>query len=427
MAELEGSVLLSLGLCRTRLEQSIYSTGRYYLWMIADDSYELGPYRIRVYLERDSQHQDHRRQSHSQPDSSALGLTDSNGNSSDQGTKTEDTPATSPSVQPAPTPRLASRVPWQLNLGNQTPLRNISNGMDATPRFRSFNANNGPDSTPHFRQNHHPGPIAMPPWPNVDYSNPLSPLQRGLPPMTPSMPSFVFHPFPETPPVPHHYMGNMGLFSPGLPITSPTGFAYNPFLNPAPGAPIHRQQMGSAQLGTPTTQSFPANSMRGHAGPPAAPGAPIAEEGSEEYFPSTGVIANGNAHATPPPMPPRSGSQSLLNGKDRLAPSAPDGVAELGSMAASMSLNSLVVGQATPPSPTTAKPKRSVSGSNLARLGAVGSKVNGSGIGSGPLVGSGPSSPSGLNGRFSLDEPRPNLTEGGNGNGDRRASFDDSL
>lgn len=390
-------------------------------------SFVLGSQRIRVYLERDSQHHDQRRPSHSQTDSSALGFSDSNGHSSDHGVKTEETPLTSPSVQPSPTPRMASRVPWQLNLGNQTPLRGAANGSDVTPRFRSFNNNtnnNGaPDATPHFRQNHHhPGPIAMPSWPNVDYSNPLSPLQRGLPPMTPSMPGFVFHPFPDTPPVPHHYMG---AFSPGLPINSPTGFAYNPFMNPPPGA--HRQQMGgSAQLGTPTTQSFPANSIRAPLGLPAAPGAPITEEG-QEYFPQTGAAPTEDAaHATPPPMGARSTSQSLLNARDRLAPSSPDGVAQLGSMTASMSLGTLMTGQATPPSPTTAKPKRSVSGSNLARLGAVGSRVNGNG--DAPLVGSRPSSPNAdPNGRLSLDDQRPFLsvdTNGsGSGSGERRASL----
>jgi hypothetical protein len=81
-----------------------------------------------------------------------------------------------------------------------------------------------------------------------------------------------------------------------------------------------------------------------------------------------------------------------------------------------------VTGQATPPSPTTAKPKRSVSGSNLARLGAVGSRVNGNG--DAPLVGSRPPSPGpGSNGRLSLDEQRPFLTVDGNGAGERRASL----
>jgi hypothetical protein len=382
--------------------------------------FEVSGQRLRVILERDSHHD--RRSSHSQTDASALGLGSTIRQTAEQDVSKEQTPATSPVPQTRQTPRLASRVPWQLNLGNQsTPIRGSANGPDSTPRFGSFNPNN--DSTPYFRQARHPGPIAMPPhptamhaWPNQDYGHPLSPLQtRGLPPMTPSMPGFVFNnSFPDTPPVHHHFMGP---FSPGIPITSPNGFGFNPFLNPAPGAPVYRPQMGgSAQLGTPTTQSFPVNAGRAFIGTPTAPGAPVNNQSNGEYFPSTAPPSN-DSHMTPPPMPPRQGSQSVLNARDRLAPSAPtsEAVNELGTMAASMSLNSLATGQATPPTPTQGKPRRSASGGALSRLA---SGVNGNGIGrdtADPLVDSGPSSPVAGNGRFSLDEQRPTLDVDTNG------------
>jgi hypothetical protein len=61
-------------------------------------------------------------------------------------------------------------------------------------------------------------------------------------------------------------------------------FTFNPLLNPAPGAPIHRAeryyQGGSAALGTPTTQAYPtrSNPIHGYA---RAPGALISQTLSE--------------------------------------------------------------------------------------------------------------------------------------------------
>lgn len=370
---------------------------------------ELGGRRIRVYLERDSHHHDARRSSHSQTDLSAAGSESANGQTSEADDVPAATTDLSTPLQAKPT--LASRVPWHLNLTSQsTPPRSTANGIDATPHFRSGfpNTRNG-ESTPHFRNVPHPEHIAMPPWPSLDTSNPLSPLQtRGLPPMTPSMPGFVFNnAYPDTPPVPHHFMGP---FSPGLPVTSPTGFAYNPFLNAAPGAPVNRgpqQTGGSAQLGTPTTQAFPHNSIRG-AGPP---GAPVS---NDDYFPST--ESPNHPQVTPPSLGARTVSQSVLNARDRLAPTGPDmPVTDVHNLAASMALQSLATGQETPPSPTIDKRnlRRSDSGADL---GAIGS---GSGTNGASLL-----AEAGRTGRFSLDDQRPNLdidpaTE-------RRASFGDS-
>lgn len=368
---------------------------------------ELGGRRIRVYLERDSHHHDARRSSHSQTDLSVTGSESANGHNSESGDLPTSTTEVSTPAQAKPS--LASRVPWHLNLTNSTPPRSTPNGTDATPHFGGGfpNTRNG-EATPHFRNVPHPSHIAMPPWPSLDSPDPLSPIQtRGLPPMTPSMPGFVFNnAYPDTPPVPHHFMGP---FSPGLPVTSPTGFAYNPFLNAAPGAPVNRAPTGgSAQLGTPTTQAFPHNSIRG-VGPP---GAPSTSTNGEDYFPSTD--SSTPTYITPPSLGARTTSQSVLNARDRLAPSAPDAaVADVNSLAASMALHSLITGQETPPSPTSAnrRPKPSSSGADL---GAIGERSNGVS----PVI------DMGRTGRFSLDDNRPNLDiEVGS---ERRASFGDS-
>jgi hypothetical protein len=104
---------------------------------------------------------------------------------------------------------------------------------------------------------------------------------RNLPPMTPSMPGFVFNAYPRTPPAPHPFLspGVTGPFSPGAPVTSPMHSGRNPLLNAAPGAPVYRPmtQKGSAALGTPTTQVFPNNSDRPAAGPPGGE--------VDDYFP----------------------------------------------------------------------------------------------------------------------------------------------
>ncbi|TXT06058.1 hypothetical protein VHUM_03531 [Vanrija humicola] len=152
-----------------------------------------------------------------------------------------------------------ARIPWALNTVS------VNDGGVPTARRELPD-----DLRNNSRQVRHPGPINLPPFPAVNEMNVLSPLQtRNLPPMTPSMPGFVFNAYPRTPPVhPQFLSPGMGPFSPGAPVTSPMYSARNPFLNPAPGAPVHRNPQGSAALGTPTTQAFPQNAAHGTAGPP---------------------------------------------------------------------------------------------------------------------------------------------------------------
>lgn len=161
-----------------------------------------------------------------------------------------------------------ARVPWQLNTASVTDV-----GAPAARRELPDDLRNS--------KLRHPGPINLPPFPAVNEMNVLSPLQtRNLPPMTPSMPGFVFNAYPRTPPVPPQFLAaGMGPFSPGAPVTSPMYNTRNAFLNAAPGAPVHRNPQGSAALGTPTTQAFPQNAVHGTAGPPGGRVSDV------EYFP----------------------------------------------------------------------------------------------------------------------------------------------
>ena len=79
----------------------------------------------------------------------------------------------------------------------------------------------------------------------------MSPIQmRSSVPMTPGMPGFTFQAIPQTPPLhPQFLSPGLGPFSPpfgsphfNVPLQSgpPTPFA-QPFINPAPGAPLHQQ------------------------------------------------------------------------------------------------------------------------------------------------------------------------------------------
>lgn len=211
---------------------------------------------------------------------------------------------------------IASRLPWGLDTG--------LNGHSTPVRHPLVN-----DIVPHglaFKHPHHPGPITMPSYPHVDPGSSLSPLQsRNFPPMTPSMPGFVFNAYPETPPIHAQFLspGMVGPFSPGLAVTSPTGFGYNPFLNLAPGAPVNRfPQGGSAALGTPTTQAFPHNPIHGYPGRQTEGITQLLQSG--EYFPAVG------SRAGLPPSPTRrlssrnsvTNGASPLNAQHRLASSA---------------------------------------------------------------------------------------------------------
>lgn len=132
----------------------------------------------------------------------------------------------------------------------------------------------------------HPGPIALPsppihPFPHV--GGPISPLQ-GLPPITPSMPTFTFVPQNVTPPLNAHFL------SPGIGLTrfSPTGTMspgsfYHPASNQrhpmghvwnvAPGAPV---QMHSP-MGSPGSPSYYAVHAQQHH--PSGTAAAAAAEG----------------------------------------------------------------------------------------------------------------------------------------------------
>ncbi|WWC85695.1 uncharacterized protein L201_000561 [Kwoniella dendrophila CBS 6074] len=237
----------------------------------------------------------------------------------------------------------AAKLPWSLNtsLQQQTPGRpRPIQGQGPTHGTPGLHQH-----TPNLRQLHHPGPISMPSFPPMQQENPLSPLQsRGLPPMTPSMPGFVFN-APMYPETPGGFMSssNFGPFSPGIPVTSPNAFGYNPFS--APGAPIRypqpphsqiHQYQGSAALGTPTTQSFPI--MNGHSnhngyngGPPGSISQALLNN-NQDYFPSMGNVVSAPDTPTPKindnkrPSTSSNSSSTVttnpLNARERLASTA---------------------------------------------------------------------------------------------------------
>jgi hypothetical protein len=365
----------------------------------------------------------------------------------------------------------ASRVPWSLNTN--------SAAANSTPsRQRAYHE----QETPQQSYRHQPpGPIQMPTFAPLDTPghNPLSPLQRGLPPMTPSMPGFVFNAYPETPPVHPHFMSpGMGPFSPGIPVTSPTGFQYNPFLNAAPGAPVGRYpgppgppqghqthfSQGSAALGTPTTQAFPNNPIHGYRN-----GGNSGQMG--DYFPSFGSVAapglnangtgmgqngyaNGNTNGsgsgnTSEPSSPSTRlarpSPSPLNAKDRMASTSSSDLRDIGGII--QGTERIRLGPGIGPSSPT-RPGKSgeqayldlpelsrvgsgstVRGDDTGSLGSVGGPaavngaVNTSGPGGGPGAGLGFGN--GAANRASIDGARPNLGVWDTGSAERRASFGD--
>ena len=378
------------------------------------DSRDISGHRIRVSLERDIVSESISRRGSTAV--STLSFHDSQ-SAHENGQSSSETGA--PSVSNSSDTATSGRVPWSLNIGGsgkdvKSPRQRPGQETSATPQ--------------HSHRHHHPGPIAMPTFAPLDApgQNPLSPLQtRGLPPMTPSMPGFVFNAYPETPPVHAPFMSpGFGPFSPGLPVTSPTGFQYNPFLNPAPGAPVNRfPQGGSAALGTPTTQSFPANPVHGYgdnAGPIGAPGQrpqpSIGQIG--DYFPVMGngfnnsASQNGNGDPASPTPRTSNSSRSIapspLNAKDRLASTsssevtARDGPGIVGDLADRTGKLNLSPGRGlASPNGKTAR------------------------VGGGGPEGHGADTSAPVSARASIDGIRPNLGVWDINNGERRASFGD--
>lgn len=87
-----------------------------------------------------------------------------------------------------------------------------------------------------------PGTIAIPP-PPAAFAAPgvmFSPLGRGLPPMTPSMPGFTFHPQVSTPPglLPHFLSPGLGPNSPPVPFFHRAGTGGSYGGGPAGGTPM---------------------------------------------------------------------------------------------------------------------------------------------------------------------------------------------
>lgn len=143
----------------------------------------------------------------------------------------------------------------------------------------------------------HPGPITLPPPPQA-FPAPMSPQSTQVPPITPSMPSFSFVPQAPTPPLHAQFLSpGIGPFSPTM---SPGGFyspvGPHPFLNPAPGAPVHLQHVGM--------HSLPHSPVSPH--PPSSPGAVgpffMYHHAAEGYFPPVGMHVVGAMPVHPHPL-----------------------------------------------------------------------------------------------------------------------------
>ncbi|WVQ74042.1 hypothetical protein IAR50_003624 [Cryptococcus sp. DSM 104548] len=275
---------------------------------------EVAGVRVRAHLERDIRPELASRSQRGSGESSQLGLSDSSEqvpaagvNELLKGNGITPIDTSAPTTKPDPAP--GGKLPWSLNTSIQAQAQVQAHGRspaDHRPIAHHHHAHH--PHQPHYRQSHHPGPISMPAYHPIDPSmgpNPLSPLHtRGLPPMTPSMPGFVFN-YPSTPPAPTPHWGpfspGLGPFSPGVPVTSPGAFGYNPFLNAAPGAPVSvypvppQGQGGSAALGTPTTQAFP-NGPIGYGQYAGPPGAPPAQQNGDQAQQGQDYFAN----AVPP-------------------------------------------------------------------------------------------------------------------------------
>ncbi|KAG8899437.1 hypothetical protein FRB99_006712 [Tulasnella sp. 403] len=169
----------------------------------------------------------------------------------------------------------------------------------------------------------HPGPISIPPPPTnfSTQSTLFSPLARGLPPMTPSMPGFTFHPQVSTPPGLHpHFL------SPGIGPASPPFYRAGSF-HPAPGAPTARAANSMMSMGmfamqtppiahpltpghpvlTPGPRFNPADSpMMVNRTHPLSPGHPIA---GRPWPSNASDISPSNSNTTP-----YAGGLSIVNG-----------------------------------------------------------------------------------------------------------------
>ena len=257
---------------------------------------EIGGRRVRVSLERDIIQETISRRGSAV--SFAQTLEQNQGRDGSQGSQRGSTDGNVSGNGTPPRPWAAEGIPPDAH----APVRPQYNEQPPHPPHAAQGGH--PPHHPHHRQ-HHPGPIAMPSFPPLQIpgdTNTLSPLQtRNLPPMTPSMPGFVFNAYPDTPPI-HRLASAAGPFSPGIPVTSPSAFQYNPFLNPAPGAPVNRfPHAGSAALDTPTTQTFPGNPVH-HAGVGVQPS--IGQIG--DYFPTTGSGLSSSTHPEDDPTSPDS-------------------------------------------------------------------------------------------------------------------------
>ena len=210
--------------------------------------------------------------------------------------------------------------------------------VDSLPKGHTLNERSSLERPTAQRNpsSNHPGSIALPPPPSGFTANGamFSPLSRGLPPMTPSMPGFSFHPQVSTPPGVHpHYLSTGHPASPpyyrhgsfhgmpmmagmyGVPPTPPiSGHPSHPTLTPGPRlvgpspmtgyppqplSPTHfppHMWPGPGVEYTPHLMAMATPVARSGAGAAASPGEyfPLTESGG--YFPQVSIPDSNSAH-----------------------------------------------------------------------------------------------------------------------------------
>ncbi|KZT32772.1 hypothetical protein SISSUDRAFT_487422 [Sistotremastrum suecicum HHB10207 ss-3] len=196
--------------------------------------------------------------------------------------------ALSSSVSPS-RPSFADKAPAPLNLSG----RSTSNSTGSSSKEQS----GAHSSSTSPKNNFHPGPIALPPLRGNQISQAasgvsVSPLHHpaysphmGLPPITPSMPSFSFMPQNSTPQLHREFLSpGIGPYSPPLVDGGFWGRTPGAWVNPAPGAPLHAHSPMDSPANAPHDPAYSANMRRvntepGDYFPPVMPQEP------PDYFP----------------------------------------------------------------------------------------------------------------------------------------------
>lgn len=202
-----------------------------------------------------------------------------------------------PSLVSPNRPSFADKAPAPLNLSSSRSTSH-SGGSSSREPGGTHSSSTSP------KTNHHPGPISLPPLRGSQVPHPaggvsVSPLHHpaysphmGLPPITPSMPSFSFMPQNSTPQIHREFLSpGIGPYSPPLLEGGFWGRTPGAWVNPAPGAPLHAH----------SPLNSPANAPLGSHDPPYSANMRRVNTEPGDYFPP---VMSQEPPDYFPPMPP---------------------------------------------------------------------------------------------------------------------------